>query len=147
MEGFGSSDSPPGHESELSRGERGRRKTERTHSGNRKWLSLAKAHGRCETQVLLGHARSPLSRQGNGGPQLRVQDAIHKQPGGSEPWLGNVQHTPFLKPDLAVDGEKLGHSRDGKFQIWVQKCCVRSQRSVSKGEEHEILRPESGQCQ
>lgn len=43
-----SSDPPPGHESELSRREWGRRKTERTHSGNLKWLSLAKARGRCE---------------------------------------------------------------------------------------------------
>lgn len=104
-----------------------------------------------ETQVLLGHVRSPRSRQGNGGPQLRVQDAIQKQPGGFEPWLENVEHTPFLKPDLAGDGEKLGHTRDGRSQIWAQKCCGLSQRSIiNEGGEYEgslkIFRKKKASC-
>ena len=90
-----------------------------------------------ETQVLLGHVRSPPSRQDNGGPQRRVQEAIQKQSGGSEARLENVERTPFLKPDLAGGGEKLGHMRDGRSQIWAQKCCGLSQGSVSEGGEYE----------
>lgn len=90
-----------------------------------------------ETQVLLGHVRSPPSRQDNGGPQLRVQDAIQKQSGGSEPRMENVEGPPFLKPDLAGGGEKLGHTRDGRSQIWAQKCCSQSQGSISEGGEYE----------
>lgn len=91
---------------------------ERAHLGTQSafpWLEFMEEGRERKTQDLLDHGERPPSTQSGEGLQLRMQDAIQRLPGGLEPSTQTVECTPFLKPDILIEGESLGQGSTSRF--------------------------------